>query len=601
MNKLDKNISRFETIISKIEPLYKAYHRDSDVETMKKLLQKASINSVSVLICGEFKRGKSSFINAFLDENICPTDHGIATSVVSIIEYGPIRKVTRFYGDVQNLQSEVVPFEDIVKYAKGTSMEIDNTIMLVIELPSDKLKDGLVLIDTPGVGGLDPRHLFLTLYVMPKADATFFVVDASEPMSSTELDFYRQKVLQYSPSAKIILNKSDLKSKDELEQLIVDTKRKIVKHCKNVEECKSDIIPISSRHWSMYNKNKSDKMKKSSNCETVDSVLRSIVPSYKWNVLINLKSILFSTLASIIEKLEYQVSQIEAPNLEAQKKYKSRLLELKVMKDDLANPISPTRKKIDKVIHTTQTNVINDLTKQSILFSTDRLNQLLKRPEAKSEKWVLDQLNIGLESIVIEVDQRILSGFTEVNTILGENVEVPNDSFREPIPMSPSGKGGGDFASKACNFARNTLSGMGIASMTGLALSLFCAPIIIGLGSLGAAAAYIYKSTEDQNTQSRICELKTRLTPQITIVMNDLRAYVQHRFETFNDSLVESFKTMTSSVVEEMQQVMADLKNIDDDTKAAAKLKEQIQKELNFASVYHKQVELLLTNPFEKK
>ena len=136
--------------------------------------------------------------------------------------------------------------------------------MLIIELPSDKLKNGLVLMDTPGVGGLDPRHLFLTLYVMPKADVTFFVVDAGEPLSSTELDFYKDKILQYAPSAKIVLNKSDLKSKEELEQLIYDTRKKIVDHCQ-VEDEKVEIVPVSSLHWAMYNKSQSEKMAQPTN------------------------------------------------------------------------------------------------------------------------------------------------------------------------------------------------------------------------------------------------------------------------------------------------------------------------------------------------
>lgn len=142
---------------------------------------------------------------------------------------------------------------------------------------------------------------------------------------------------------------------------------------------------------------------------------------------------------------------------------------------------------------------------------------------------------------------------------------------------------------------------MGIATMTGVALSLFCGPIIMGLGALGAAAAYVYKSNKDQNTQSRIFELRSKLAPQITIVMNDLKAYVQQRFESFNESLVQSFELMTAEVVEEMQQVMGELKSADEDSKAAAKLKEQIQEHLNFVTAHRKQVELLLTNPFDKK
>jgi uncharacterized protein in xynA 3'region (fragment) len=602
MENQDKNISRFNMLVSKIEPLYASQHKESDIETMKKLIQKASVNEVSVLICGEFKRGKSSFINAFLGEDVCPTDPGIATAVVSIIKYGPSKKVTRLYGDSKNLKSEIVPFDNIEKYAKGSSMEVDNTMMLVIELPSEKLKDGLVLMDTPGVGGLDPRHLFLTLYVMPKADVTFFVVDAGEPLSSTELDFYKNKILHYAPSAKIILNKSDLKSKEELSQLISDTKKKITDFCA-IEETRVDIIPVSSVHWAMYNKSKSEKMKVSSNCESIDRALCNIVPAYKMSVLRGLKSFMLSSLNSMIEKYEYQISQIEDPNPESQQEYKAKLLELKAMKDDLSNPASATRKKISKVIHSTQSNVINELTRQSILFSTECLDQLLKRPEAKSDNggnWVLAQLNMGLESIAAEVDQRILLGFTQVNEILGENVEVGELGFSERInvDLTPAEK---DLASRACGFARNALPSSGIAMAAGVALTFLFGPIIGGLGALGAAAGYVYKTNKDQNIHSRIYEMKSKLAPQITIVMNDLKVYVQQRFEAFNESLVESLEQMTSEVVAEMQQVMSELKSADDDAKAAAKLKEQVQEQLNFVLAHRKQVDLLLTNPFEKK
>lgn len=598
----DKNIDRFKSLISKFTPFYKAQHKEGDIESMKKMLQKASVNDVSVLICGEFKRGKSSFINAFLDLDVCPTDPGIATSVVSIIKYGVTKKVTRLYGDVKNLQSEVIPFDNIEKYAKGSSMEVENTLLLVIELPSDKLKNGLVLMDTPGVGGLDQRHLFLTLYVMPKADVTFFVLDAGEPMSSTELDFFKEKVLKYAPTAKIILNKSDLKSKDELNQLILDTKTKIANHC-SVETDKIEILPVSSKHWAMYNKSKSEKMRISSNCDNIDEILVQIAPSYKKQALLLLKQFMLKSLSSLSEKLNYQLSQIEAPDLSAQDNYKARLMELKATKDDLANPMSETRKKIAKIIKASQSNVINELTKQSILFSTDCLDQLLKRPEAKGDRggeWVLSQLNIGLESIAAEVDQRILLGFTQVNEILGENVAVEESGFIERISadLTPIEK---DLASRACGFVRNALPSSGIAMAAGVALTFLFGPVIGGLGALGAAAGYVYKTNKDQNIQSRIYELKSKLAPQITIVMNDLKMYVQQRFEAFNESLIESFESMTSEVVEEMQQVISQLKGIDADSKAADKLKEQIQEQLNFVNSHHKQVELLLTNPFDVK
>lgn len=598
---IDDNIIRFNTIIKRVTPLLKSHHKESDIEQLSKMMETVSSNSVSVLVCGEFKRGKSSFINAFLGEELCLTDAGIATSVVSNIKYGKKRKVTRLYGDINNLQSEEIPFDEIEKYAKGTSLEVDNTTMLIIELPSSKLEGGLSLIDTPGVGGLDPRHLFLTLYILPKADVTFFVVDASEPLSSTELDFYKDKIVPYSKSCKIILNKSDLKTKEELEQIIIDIKNKISQYC-DIDEQRIDVISVSSAHWNMYNKSKSEKMRISSNCEIVNSILANTVPEYKKLILEEIKQRLIASLSNVKEMLSYQFAQLKKTDEEEQDLFKNRLIELKQMKGNVLNPSSEIRKKITHIIKNSQTKVINELTKQSILFSTECLDSILIRPEAKSENdgnWVLQQINLGLESLAVEVDLRIESGFNEVNELLGKEIQISKEKFTERInvDLTPVEK---SIADKACNMTRQALPGLGVAGLAAGVLSIFCGPLVYGLGGLAAAAAYVYKSSKDANAATRIYELKSKLGPQITIAMNDLKTYVQQRYDEFNEALVESIERMTNEIVTEMQDVVDALKSIENDKKEVAKQLEEIERQVQFVESHLKQTELLLTNPFEK-
>lgn len=595
------NIIRFNVIIKRITPLLKNHHKESDIEQLSKMMAAVSSDSVSALVCGEFKRGKSSFINAFLGEDLCPTDAGIATSVVSIIKYGKERKVIRLYGDINNLQSEEIPFDAIEKYAKGTSLEVDNTTMLLIELPSAKLESGLSLIDTPGVGGLDPRHLFLTLYVLPKADVTFFVVDAGEPLSSTELDFYKDKIIPYSRSCKIILNKSDLKTKEELEQIIVDIKNKISRYC-DIDKQSVDVIPVSSAHWNMYNKSKSEKMKISSNCEAVNSTIENSVPEYKRIILEGIKQRVIASLSNIKEMLSYQFSQLKEPDKDEQELFKNRLMELKQMKDNILNPSSEIRKNIYYIIKNSQTKVINELTKQSILFSTECLDSILKRPEAKGDnggRWVLQQINLGLESLAAEVDLRIESGFNEVNELLGEEIQISEGGFTERInvDLTPAER---SVADKACNMTRQALPGLGVAGLAAGVLSIFCGPLVYGLGGLAAAAAYVYKSAKDANAANRVYELKTKLGPQITIAMNDLKTYVQQRYDEFNEALVDSIERMTNEIVTEMQDAVDALKSIENDKKEVAKQLEVIEGQVQFVETHLKQTELLLTNPFEK-
>lgn len=595
------NIIRFNVIIKRITPLLKNHHKESDIEQLSKMMAAVSSDYVSVLVCGEFKRGKSSFINAFLGEDLCPTDAGIATSVVSIIKYGKERKVIRLYGDINNLQSEEIPFDAIEKYAKGTSLEVDNTTMLLIELPSAKLESGLSLIDTPGVGGLDPRHLFLTLYVLPKADVTFFVVDAGEPLSSTELDFYKDKIIPYSRSCKIILNKSDLKTKEELEQIIVDIKNKISRYC-GIDKQSVDVIPVSSAHWNMYNKSKSEKMKISSNCEAVNSTIENSVPEYKRIILEGIKQRVIASLSNIKEMLSYQFSQLKEPDKDEQELFKNRLIELKQMKDKILNPSSEIRKNIYHIIKNSQTKVINELTKQSILFSTECLDSILKRPEAKGDnggRWVLQQINLGLESLAAEVDLRIESGFNEVNELLGEEIQISEGGFTERInvDLTPAER---SVADKACNMTRQALPGLGVAGLAAGVLSIFCGPLVYGLGGLAAAAAYVYKSAKDANAANRVYELKTKFGPQITIAMNDLKTYVQQRYDEFNEALVDSIERMTNEIVTEMQDTVDALKSIENDKKEVAKQLEVIEGQVQFVETHLKQTELLLTNPFEK-
>lgn len=598
-NQLNENIARFKAIIDRVTPLLKNHHKEGEVEQLSRMWELVSSNSVSVLICGEFKRGKSSFINAFLGEELCPTDAGIATSVVSIIKYGKERKVTRYYDDIDNLQSEEIPFDAIEQYVKGTSLESDNTTMLVIELPSSKLENGLTLIDTPGVGGLDPRHLFLTLYVLPKVDVTFFVVDAAEPLSSTELNFYKDNIVPYSKSSKIILNKIDLKAKDELEQISKDIKAKISQHCE-IDEQRIDVVPVSSVHWKVYNKSKSDKMRDSSNCETVNSILENTVPEYKKLILKEIKQSLMVSLTSVKEMLNYQLTQFKKPDKEEQEQFKKRFTELQQMKDNVSNPSSEIRKNITNTLISSQKKVINELTKQSILFSTDGLDNLLKREEAQGEnggKWVLKQINRRLGSLAAEVDSRIESGFNEVRELLGKEILVSEGGFTERIntDLKPAER---SVADEVCSLTRHALPGIGVAGLASLALSVVAGPVVTGIGALAAAVAFVYKSNKDSNSANRKTELRSKLAPQITIAMTDLKTYVQQRYEEFNTALVNSIKRMTEEIVAEMKDVLDAVKSIENNNKEVAKQLEAVEGQVRFVETYLTHTELLLTNPF---
>lgn len=152
-----------------------------------------------VVICGECKRGKSSLINALLDvPNLCPVDATVATNNITLIRYGSQERINVCFRAeaTQPPQSRQFTREELQQLMLGQLKGIKVTSIERIEvtLPNDFLKNGLVLVDTPGVGGLNMYHTSVTVSVLPMADAVIFVSKATDPLTDKELEFCHKNV-----------------------------------------------------------------------------------------------------------------------------------------------------------------------------------------------------------------------------------------------------------------------------------------------------------------------------------------------------------------------------------------------------------------------
>ena len=196
-----------------------AYGRDDLsarlAETRRKLLEP----TVNVVVVGEFKQGKSSFINALLNAPICPVDDDIATAVPTSISHAEERgawAITRpavVDGDDQSSDArstrQQIDFDQIADFA--TERANDPTVQIdgvEVELPRRLLADGLVLVDTPGVGGLGSAHATAALGALSVADAAIFLSDASQEYTRAEMDFLTQ-ALDMCPQVVCLMTKTD--------------------------------------------------------------------------------------------------------------------------------------------------------------------------------------------------------------------------------------------------------------------------------------------------------------------------------------------------------------------------------------------------------
>ncbi|HET6951357.1 MAG TPA: dynamin family protein [Acidimicrobiales bacterium] len=194
-----------------------AYGRADLAERLALTRKRLADPSFHVFVIGEFKQGKSSLVNALLNAPVCPVDDDIATAVPTAVGYGdpptaavlfdpggdtadPTREPIREEIPVDQVARHVTEASDTTGERKVSSVEV--------KLPRKLLTDGLVVVDTPGVGGLGSAHSAATIGALPMADAVIFVSDASQEFSQPELEFL-QTARRMCPNVACVLTKTD--------------------------------------------------------------------------------------------------------------------------------------------------------------------------------------------------------------------------------------------------------------------------------------------------------------------------------------------------------------------------------------------------------
>lgn len=159
----------------------------------------------SVGIMGEFKRGKSTVINALLGEEIAPADVVPASATLNRITYGMKPRATVLYKDGHH---EEVPVNKIADYVTKITEDSAATAELVdqavIEYPCQFCQNNVEIIDTPGLND-DDRMDAISEAIIPRLDAVVLVLSADSPFSKSEAEFVRNKLMTSDVTRLIVL------------------------------------------------------------------------------------------------------------------------------------------------------------------------------------------------------------------------------------------------------------------------------------------------------------------------------------------------------------------------------------------------------------
>ncbi len=166
-------------------------------------------------VLGQFKRGKSTLLNALLGDKLLPTD---------IL---PVTAIPTFIGAAENIDVSV-DFEvetEPIKFVPSTDQSLADFLAdyvteegnpnnhrrvkrVAIGHPAAMLKQGVLLIDTPGIGSTHKHNTEVAYQILPQCDAALFLVSPDPPITEIELDYLRE-IRQRLPQTFFILNKID--------------------------------------------------------------------------------------------------------------------------------------------------------------------------------------------------------------------------------------------------------------------------------------------------------------------------------------------------------------------------------------------------------
>ena len=195
-------------------------------DTIDGLRERLARRRFHLAVLGQFKRGKSTLLNALLGEPALPVSVVPLTAIPTFISYGERRGLRVEYQNGRPAEEFNADDRGALSalLARYVTEELNPANRLGVRQvdvrhPAPILRDGVVLIDTPGIGSTYRHNTEATLNFLPSCDAALFLVSADPPITEVEVAFLGE-VRRRMRRLFFIFNKIDYLSADELSKMI---------------------------------------------------------------------------------------------------------------------------------------------------------------------------------------------------------------------------------------------------------------------------------------------------------------------------------------------------------------------------------------------
>jgi signal recognition particle receptor subunit beta len=173
----------------------------------REVRQRLKDRHVVVGVIGQFKRGKTSLVNAWLGQDLLPVGVLPTTGVVTRLRRGERpRALVRF---LDGREREVGLAEAATYASEATNPNNERGVReLALEVVTSTLPEWVELVDTPGIGSTHGHATQSAVAYLPWIDLGMFVLSPEPPLTEDERAYLMQ-AREYAAKLIVVLTKSD--------------------------------------------------------------------------------------------------------------------------------------------------------------------------------------------------------------------------------------------------------------------------------------------------------------------------------------------------------------------------------------------------------
>jgi len=212
-------LETYEPLLSRIQEIcdqLRIVSLNRQIEACKNLFRQDQLIDVAIL--GQFKAGKSSFLNSLIGKPLLPVGVIPVTTTITRLQYGKRERAIIRYFDGREIEADVAAVGEFTSEAQNPANQ-KNVEVVDLDLASLERYAGLRLVDTPGLGSIFKYHMETSENWLPEVGTALLAISSDRPLAENDLQLIRE-LRRHTPKIVILLTKVDLLSPEQQKEVV---------------------------------------------------------------------------------------------------------------------------------------------------------------------------------------------------------------------------------------------------------------------------------------------------------------------------------------------------------------------------------------------